>query len=65
MSKIIFSELMTGSNAPEITQEKCDAVLDKVDPLTSKNCKNQVAREKREQFDSIMELNDNMGVDYI
>jgi hypothetical protein len=47
-SKIIFSKLMTGSGAPEITQEKWDAVLDKVDPLTSRNCKNQVAREKRE-----------------
>jgi hypothetical protein len=63
--KIIFSKLMTRSGAPEIIQEKWDAVLDKVDPLTSKNCKNQVAREKREQFDSIIELNDNMGVDYI
>jgi hypothetical protein len=36
-----------------------------VDPLTSRNCKTQVAREKREQFDSIMELNNNMGVEYI
>jgi hypothetical protein len=32
-----------------------------VDPLTSKNCKYQVAREKREQFDFIMELNNNMN----
>jgi hypothetical protein len=64
-SKIIFSKLMTRSGAPKITQEKWDVVLNKVDPLTSKNCKNQVAREKREQFDSIMELNNNMGVDNI